>query len=376
VTRRVAWVVALLVLVLAALALTRAIVQRRAAGTAPPGVSTPALELADSDLVTAERIEIARALDVSGSLKAVSSAIVKARVAGEVRSIAVREGDTVRAGQVVVQMDSTEFDWRVRQADQTAQAARAQLEIARRSLENNRALVAQGFISPTALETSASNEAAAQANLQAALAAVELARKARADTALTAPISGQVSQRLVQPGERVAVDVRLLEIVDLSKIELEAAVAPEDVAQLKMGARATLAIDGVGDAIGARVARINPSAQVGSRAVMVYLAVDAHPALRQGLFARGRIEIERGTVLAVPLSALRTDQVRPYVLLVDGDKVRQRPVTPGLRGVANGTDMVAVGDAVAPGARVLAGSVGVVRDGTPVRVTPLPALAK
>lgn len=371
----IVWLVVLVLLALLATAVGRAVVKRRAdvaAMAAAASAPAAALELTDTDLASVRTADVARTLDVSGSLEAVSSAVVKAKVAAEVRSISVREGDAVKAGQVLVQLDTTEFDWRLRQAEQTAEAARAQVDIARRALDNNRALVAQGFISPTALDNSVANEAAAQANLRAAQAAVEIARKARSDATLVTPIAGRVSQRLVQPGERVGVDSRLLEIVDLSKVELEAAVAPEDVAALRPGARATVSIDGVAEAIGASVARISPAAQPGSRAVMVYLAVDRHPALRHGLFARARIELERRTVRAVPASALRLDQARPYVLLVDGSRVVQRYVGPGLRGMAGAVEMAEVGDALPEGARVLAGSVGLVRDGTPVRVTSPP----
>ena len=344
----------------------------RSQAAAAPKASA-ALELAASDLLTVKKAELTRTLEVSGSLVAVNSAFLKARVAAEVKSVAVREGDAVRAGQVLAQLDTTEFDWRLRQAEQQAQAARSQLEIAQRGLQNNRALVAQGFISATALENAVSTEAGAQATLQAALAAVELARKARADATLTAPIGGFVSQRLVQPGERVPVDAKLLEIVDLSRLELQASVPPESAGLLRVGATAMLKVDGIDGDVPARVVRINPSAQPGSRSVIAYLELQPNPALRQGLFARGSIDLERRQALLLPLSAVRNDQAQPYALLLAGTQVAQRSLSLGQRGQAGGVEAVEVLQGLAEGDRVLAGSLGAMRDGASVRLSESPA---
>jgi len=327
------------------------------------------LELADTDLLAVRQAELSRTLEVSGTLVAVNSAFVKARVAAEVKSVAVREGDPVRVGQLLAQLDTTEFDWRVRQAEQQAQAARAQLEIAQRALQNSRSLVTQGFISPTALENAVSTEAGAQANLQAALAAVELARKSRADTTVVAPLAGFVAQRLVQPGERVPVDARLIEIVDLSRLELQATVPPDSAAQLQVGARAQLRVDGIDGPVEARVVRINPTAQAGSRSVIAYLELAPAPGLRQGLFARGSIDLDRRRALVLPLSAVRNDQAQPYALRLDGTQVAQRTLSLGARGQVGNDDAVEVLQGLADGDRVLAGSLGAVRDGAQVRIT-------
>ena len=360
----------LLALAVVAAGIGRVLASRKAqqAQVAAAPKAAAALELAASDLVTVRVAELARTLEVSGSLYAVNSAFVKARVAAEVKSVAVREGDSVRPGQLLAQLDTTEFDWRLRQAEQQAQAARSQLDIAQRALQNNKALVSQGFISATVLDNAVSTEAGAQATLQAALAGVELARKARSDATVSAPIAGQIAQRLVQPGERVPVDARLLEIVDLSRLELQASVAPEDAGQLRVGATARLGVDGIDGEVLARVVRINPSAQAGSRSVIAYLELQPNPALRQGLFARGTIELERRTALVVPPGAVRSDQAQPYVLKLDGDQVVQRTLRTGARGRVAQDEVVEVLQGLADGDRVLAGSLGPVRDGTSVRL--------
>lgn len=360
---------AVLLLAVVAAGVARMVSTRKAqqAQAAAPK-ATAVLELAASDLLPVRRAELTRTLEVSGSLVAVNSAFVKARVAAEVKSVAVREGDSVKPGQLLAQLDPVEFDWRLRQAEQQAQAARAQLEIAQRALQNSRSLVTQGFISATALENAVSTEAGAQATLQAAQAAVELARKARADATVTAPIGGQISQRLVQPGERVPVDAKLLEIVDLSRLELQASVAPEDAGQLHVGDTARLKVDGIDGALTARVVRINPSAQPGSRSVVAYLELAPHPALRQGLFARGRVAVAEVQGIAVPLAAVRTDLSQPYVLQVSNGKTTLKTVKLGARGELAGQAWVIVSDGLAEGATVLTGSAGAVRDGTPVRL--------
>ena len=118
----------------------------------------------------------------------------------------------------------------------------------------------------------------------------------------------------------------------------------------------------------ARVERINPSAQTGSRAVTVYLAMDGQPALRQGLYARGKIQLPPQMALAVPLSAVRTDQSLPYVLRLQDGRATAATVVLGRRGEVDGQPWVEVREGLQTGANVLTGTVGLVRDGTAITV--------
>ncbi len=337
----------------------------RQAQSAP--VKDPVIELSAIDMATAHVVELTSGLPISGALKAVNSAIVKARVPGELQGLTVREGDRVEAGQVIARVESTEYADRVRQAQQQADAAKAQVEIAQRQVDNNAALVRQGFISKTAADNSLASLNTAQANHRAAQAGIDVLRKSLADTVLRAPISGQVSQRLAQPGERVAPEARIVEIVDLSRLELEASVSPADSVAVRVGQQALLRIEGVAQPVAATVARINPSAQAGSRSVLIYLTVAAQPGLRQGLFAQGQLATETQRALAVPLNAVRTDKPLPYVQVVKGDRIAHRTVQTGVRGEVDGELWVAV-QGVADGVRVLRGAAGVVREGTQVKL--------
>jgi RND family efflux transporter MFP subunit len=374
VTRRAAyrWLVAGLLLALILVGVMRALATRKAQQEAVAQASVAkvqtVVELAATDVVKAEVRELAQGLPISGSLKAVNSAVVKARAAGELQGLTVREGDAVKAGQVIARVDATEYNARVRQAQEQADAAKAQIDIAQRQWDNNKALVDQGFISRTALDTSWNNLAAAQANHKAALAAVEVARKTLQDTELRAPISGVVAQRLAQSGERVAVEARVIEIVDLSRLELEATLSPADSIEVRVGQEAVLQVEGSNRSVRAKVARINPSAQAGSRSVMAYLAIADASGLRQGLFAQGTLGTGRTSAVAVPLSAVRTDKPAPYVQTVEHDKVAHRPVEIGARGEAGKETVVAV-KGLAPGSVVIQGNVGPLREGTAVRFT-------
>lgn len=367
--RIVQWGLPLAVVALIVGLSVRGVMQRRASTEVAVSTAPAALELAPADLVTVQRRPVLRTLPVSGTVEAVRTALVKAKVAAELRELTVREGQAVRAGQVLGRLDATEFEARVRQARQQAESARAQLEIAERTLQNNRALVEQGFISRNALDTAVSNAAGARAGLLAAEAAADVARKALDDTVLRAPIDGWVSQRFVQPGERVAVDARVLEIVDLSALELRAALPPEQVGAVRVGAPATLRVDGLPEPVPARVVRLNPSVQAGTRAVPVYLALQARDGLRHGLFATGRIEVARETALALPESAVRLDAPQPYVWLLQTDRLVRRTVEVEASAEADGEPVRIIRSGLADGDRVLAGTIGGVRDGTAVRLS-------
>jgi RND family efflux transporter MFP subunit len=321
------------------------------------------LEFAASDMVAVKPQPLQLGLPISGSLRAVRTAQVKARVAGELMDLQVREGDAVKAGQVLARIDPTEYQRRVRQAQEQAEAAKAQVDIAQRQFDNNRALVEQGFISKTALDTSVATLQSAQATYRAALAGADVSRKALEDSQLLAPFSGWVASRAAQNGERLAIDARILELVDLSQLEVEATLSAADSVKVRIGQ---------GHTVAARVQRINPSAQAGSRSVLVYLQISEVTGLRQGLFAEGVLGTDQRTVLAVPVKTVRTDQPAPYVQVIEDLKVRHVPVQLGARGTARedpqSENWVEV-QGLREGSQVLGAHVGRLREGTPVKIT-------
>ena len=334
------------------------------------------IEFSQNDVFTAEVREITQGLAVSGTVKALNYAVIKARVAGEVKEITVREGDAVTAGQVLARIDPVEYQRRFEQAQEQASAAKSQMEIAQRQWDTNKALVDQGFISKTALDNSLASFQGAVASHKAAIAGADVARKSLDDSVLRAPFSGVIAVRAAQRGERVGIDARVLELVDLRQLEVEAPLSPSDSLDVKMGQTARLQIEDRADLITAHVTRMSPSAQAGSRSVFVYLTLDQPAGLRHGLFAKGTLGLVNSQVLAVPLTSVRTDHPSPYVQVVEkvGEamQVRHQTVEMGIRGNdASGKDpqdWVAV-KGLAIGSVVLKGQVGAMREGMVVRFT-------
>jgi RND family efflux transporter MFP subunit len=344
-----------------------------AASTAQPAP----VEFAAADVVVVSPGTIARTVPLTGTLRAVDQTVVKAKVPGELRSVEAREGMAVARGQVVARIDPTEYEVRVREREAQLKSAGSQLEQAKRTQENTRRLFEREFVSRNALDQAQSALEVAAGNRDAAAAQLALARKSLADTVLVAPIGGTVAERFAQAGEKLPVDGRVMSIVDLSRMEIEAPVPASEVGSVRIGQAVELRIEGVAVPQTGRIARIAPSTQAGTRSVPIYIALDNRdPSVRAGLFAQGSLAVEaREGVITVPQTAVRDAGARTFVYAIVDGTLRERDVKLGLREAGGGTGRVEVLEGLAPGDRIVAANLGALRVGAPVRIAPGPGEA-
>jgi RND family efflux transporter MFP subunit len=372
------WIVIGVIVLALVAGVIRAMSNKRAqqAAASAPASAVTQVELTNTDVLKAELRDITQGLAVSGTVKAVNYAVIKARVAGELKEVLAREGDAVKAGDVLARIDPTEYQRRWQQATETASAAKSQMEIAQRQWDINKSLVDRGFISKIAMDNSDASYQGAVASHKAAIAGADVARKALDDATLRAPFAGIVSGRAAQVGERVAIDAKIMELVDLNQLEVEVPLSPSESMDVRVGQVAALQVEDRKDTIGAKVKRISPSAQTGSRSVLIYLALDKAEGLRHGLFAKGILGMGKSQVMAVPLSAVRTDRAQPYVQVVEqvgGQlQVMHKTVTLGVRGMdlaqPESETMVGV-TGLTEGSTVLKSHVGALREGMAVKYT-------
>ncbi len=312
------------------------------------------LEFGPGDVAVVQLQPLARTVALSGSLTPVTQALVKSSVAGEVRQVLVREGESVRQGAVLAQLDTTDARSRLDAALADQAERRSRQEIALRNRDTNQALLKQNFISQNAYDQLISTHQGSEAALQWADAQVKLARKAIDDAVVRAPISGQVAKRLVNVGERIAPDAAILSIVDLSRLELEATVPASDVATIAPGQVVHFQVDGFGTrAFAGRVERINPVAEASSRSIKLFVAVpNADGSLRGGMFAQGAVSLAQSSPMpVVPISAVFEEAAQSYVFTIEDGKLAKRALRLGLRDEALG--LVEVSSGLAAGATVV-----------------------
>lgn len=326
------------------------------AGPAAGQASERPVELTALEVTAVAPRALTETVRLSGSVSPMEQSAVKAEVAARLGEVAVREGQAVRRGDVLARFDTVELTARLNEKQANLEGARAQLVLAEKTLTKNRTLNRSNIVSDTSLDQAESSFGFQRAQVDALAAQVELARKALRDAVVVSPIDGMVATRSVNPGENLAVNAAMFTVVDLSRVEVEATVPAEQVARLAVGQTASLRVEGFGEReFAGSVARINPMARAGSRAIPVYVTIDNRDgALRGGMFASGEVLVAQATgAIAVPPVAVRHDDQGDFVLAVAEGRTVRRPVT-RVALWARG-DLVQV-EGLAPGDRVVTGN--------------------
>ncbi|KJA11319.1 hypothetical protein RP29_06260 [Acidovorax temperans] len=298
-----------------------------------------------------------------GSLRSRRSVVLRPEVSGRITQLNFSDGQRVRKGQLLVQLDDQLPRAQVQQS-------RAELSIARANHKRNQELVAQGFISQRSVDESAANLEVAEAKLALAEATAQRLR-------IVAPFDGIAGIRGVNVGDYLKDGADIVNVEDLDAVYVDFRLPERLQNKVKTGQTARVAFDALpGVQYSAVVLAINPQIDADGRSLAVRGCIDNRRLqLRPGMFARVTAVFgERSDANVVPEEAIVPDGAAPYVLRVvagteEGSQVAKRtPVRLGARtpGFVEVVEGLAPGDVV-----VTAGQQRLQRDGTAVRVVEL-----
>lgn len=334
------------------------------------------LQFNPSEVVQPSKVALPSFIEFSGALVAPNTAVVRAKGGGILVALSSPEGSRVRAGQSLGTLDLEDLRQRVMERAASVEAAKAQADQAQRNYLANEGLAKQNFIATTALDGSRASMDAAKAQHAAAQAQLQTMQVQLRQASLTSPISGWVAKRHAVPGEKLQAEQPVLTVVDLSSLELAGLVGTHEVARLKPGMTATVRIEGVPEAVSAKIARISPQAEPGTRSIGVTLAM-ANPGelLRAGQYAVARVQLDDPEPrLTVPTTALVGSTGQQQVWVIEKGELKRRLVTTG-RVDAEGGRVEILGG-IGSDAQVLAGRYENLREGAKAAVAATAAAAK
>ncbi len=321
------------------------------------------------DVATAAPQTLQEVLKATGSLSPRRTLALTSQVNGTVEQVAVRVGDRVKAGDLLVQVDVETSTIQLRQQRATAAATRAQLAQAENQLERSLGLAERGLTPDATIESERAGISALKANLEALEAGVASAEITIRNATVVAPFDGVVAARSVEPGQVVGAGAPLVQLVDLSAMEMTAYVPVSASPRIVAGQPVSLRVEGLGERrFAGTVEGISPVAAEGTRTVPVLVSVDNPDLLlRGGMFATGEIVTdEKVGVVAVPQAAIREDGEGSYVLAIAEGMLTRQAVTPA-RSWSGGA-LVEIAGGLEAGTSYISGKLDDLAPGMPVTI--------
>jgi membrane fusion protein, multidrug efflux system len=304
---------------------------------------------------------------LTGNLRPIETVTVRARLEGDLEGIYVREGDRVRAGQLLARFEATEqqSDLQSARADRTA--AEGELATAEWNLRQSEDLFKAGAIAEGELRNSRNAVATARAKLAAAASRVNSTSSSTRDTRVLSPTAGIVEKRLVENGEHMARGAEMFTVVRNDVLELAAAVPEKLANSVSPGQPVEFLANGL--TLQGRVARVSPTVDPASRSVTVYAQVpNTNGAIKGGTFATGTVLTRAvANAIAIPTSAIKqTAAGKPIVYRIEAGVLDTANVEIGITNERTGVAQIVTG--LAAGDSVISGNVGTLGKGMKVQI--------
>lgn len=320
-------------------------------------------------LITPQQQEWTERLHASGNIQPWQLVSIGAEISGvRVVEVPVKEGDSVRKGQLLARLDDASVTvelnlQRAVLAEAEANLAQAQLSLERaRKLDVSRAISLQDLLQ---YETAAKTGAAKVAIAQAQVKALELRKRY---TRIVAPDDGVIAISSARVGALSEAEGDLFKLIRKGRVEWRAELRPEQQAKLQPGQGVELR-DPLGNVVHGSVRQIAPTADLESRISLVYVDVEPSTVIKPGVLVTGDFLVDRRSATTIPRAALVMRDGFNYVMKVDGsDIVKPTKVTVGGR---RGNDVELLGG-LGPDDRIVASGGAFLDEGDKVRVVQQP----
>lgn len=310
---------------------------------------------------------------LSGTIVAADTSALSFSVSGKVATVAVKQGDRVKTGQVLATLDTKRFDLSVNAEKSQLSSARANHADKKSELDRQRQLFKKGWVAKAAIDRAVAAFDAAAGDLNLARSRLGSVEKDRADTVLRAPFDGVVATRDVEPFEEVTNGKALFLINSEAALEVDLSVPDSIVSRISVGAPVTVRVSTVpGCGCSGRITEIGTASGSANTVPVKVALLEKRAGLLPGMSAEASVTLSGGEKtrgFLVPLTAIAPGDknAKGYVFRFDPkSKAVSRVPVQGGNGVSD--NFVAIAEGVGAGDILAAAGVSFLRDGQRVKL--------
>lgn len=325
------------------------------------------LTLVQQDLMTVKHAELSQGPMISGSLQPVVKAELNAEVSGIVTKVLKDNGDTVRAGDVLVELDKTTYRDKMLSAQEAERSAIVTADQAVKQLKRMQSLYKQNLVTAEVLESAEIKANQAQSELASARARLVEAKQQLQRTEVKAPFTGVVAARKASSGDTAQIGKALMVVIDPASMRFEGYIAADQVGQIKTGQSVSFKVNGYpGQQFDGVIERINPQANEVTRQVQVFVKLEKQANFVAGLYAEGYISVSQQQSVMLPESAIVREGDNTFTWKLENGVLHKIRISLGMQDPRFGTYEVKSGLNV--GEQVLQHPRGALREGIAVTI--------